>query len=333
MDKSANKSPIRIGFLLIDDFSLISYSAAVEPLRAANLLADNLVYEICSLALNDVQSISSSGAIVPATHIKADCLGLDCLFVVAGGEPTTFDDLSALSWLRRLSLQKCIIGGISGGPVILVKAGIMEGRRMTVHWDHAAYLEQYKASIMVEKSLYVNDRGRLTCAGGTASMDMMHMLITDHHGAAFAFKVSDWLLQTEIRPAFGPQRASIIQRHGIHDEALVLAIEMMENYLGPPRSLSNLANAAGLGERQLNRLFHKRLGTSAMKFYRILRLNKGKDLLRNSTLNITEIALSLGFSSSAHFTTSFSSFFDLTPTEFRKSTPRIDLAPQYKINS
>ncbi len=88
---------------------------------------------------------------------------------------------------------------------------------MTIHWQHAqAVLEAYP-NILLTRSLFIIDRNRLTCAGGTAPLDMMHVLIAERHGAELARKVSDWFLHTEIRPAKGAQRASLVERYGVHD--------------------------------------------------------------------------------------------------------------------
>ena len=88
----------------------------------------------------------------------------------------------------------------------------MAGRRMTVHWEHAAALAEISPHLVIERTLYVIDRDRVTCAGGTAPMDLMHALITQHHGAPFARLASDWFLHTEVRPSGGPQRAGLVNR-------------------------------------------------------------------------------------------------------------------------
>jgi transcriptional regulator GlxA family with amidase domain len=79
-----------------------------------------------------------------------------------------------------------VLGGVSGGPIILARAGLMGDRRMTVHWEYAAALAEVAPDLRLERTLYVIDRDRMTCAGGTAPMDMMHALIATHHGRAFA---------------------------------------------------------------------------------------------------------------------------------------------------
>ena len=313
--------PIQIGFLLIDGFALMSYAAAVEPLRAANLLAGRNLYEIRNFSAGGGQALSSSGAVVPAEdplHAKqGNAVALDFLFVAAGGDPLGFEDTGVFQMLRQAARRGVVLGGISGGPVILAKAGTMGDRRMTVHWEHAAALAEIAPMLLLERSLFVFDRDRITCAGGMAPLDMMHSLIARHQGAAFAQQVSDWFIHTEVRPPGGQQRAGLVERHGTTNPAVIQAIELMENHVSDPLDLAGLARLVSLGKRQLNRLFMEKLGRSTMAFYRDLRLDKARGLLAHSTLSITQIALATGFANSAHFSKAFAERFGQPPSAAR----------------
>lgn len=322
MDRnSLNSSPFRVGILLVDDFALMSYASVVEPLRASNLLAQSLgqydVYSLRYIPAKGLFATSSNGTRVDASGEVARDVDFDLLLVIAGGEPTRFRDEQVFNWLRLLARMGVRLGGVSGGPVILVAAGLMQGRRMTVHWDHAEALAEISPDLIIERSLYVIDRDRVTCAGGIAPLDLMHALITEHHGPVFARKVSDWFMHTDIRPSGGPQRAGLVERFGTTNRAVIDAIEAMENRLADPLSLNDLARFAGVSKRQLNRLFGEKLGQSTMTFYRHLRLEKARSLLQSSTLPMTEIALATGFSSSAHFSKAHTKRYGVPPSSVR----------------
>ncbi len=310
--------PYRVAFVLVDGFALMSYSAAMEPLRAANLLAGEELYAIDHVAVSGDKAVSSAGTEIPATAHAGDVLDIDLLLVVAGGDPARFDKPRVFQWLRQMARRDVLIGGVSGGPVVLARAGLMEGRRMTVHWEHAPALAEISPSLMVERSLYVIDRDRVTCAGGIAPLDLMHALIAMHHGHDFARKVSDWFLHTEVRPSGGPQRASLVERYGTTSPMVIRAIETMENHIAEPLGLDALAQRTGCGPRQLNRLFGDKLGTTTMAFYRELRLQKARNLLAQTTLSITEIALATGFSNSAHFSDAFRRKYAAAPSAMRR---------------
>lgn len=307
----------KIGVLPISGFALMSYASCAEPFRAANLLSRQPLYDLINISV-DGKPVQSSGAasITPQAKV-GDALDLDYLFVIAGGDPASFNDRAVLNWLSRLARFGVRLGGVSGGPVILARAGLMEGRRMTVHWEHAEALLEISPNLLIERTLFVVDRDRVTCAGGTAAMDLMHFLIVQHHGPMFARLVSDWFLHTEIRPSVGPQRGGLVERVGVTNAAILDAVRAMESHVADPLTLRDLAAQAGVSPRQLNRLFNEKLDRSTMGYYRDLRLEKAQNLLRNSALSLTEIALETGFSSSSHFSRSYSALFGQPPTLHR----------------
>ena len=310
----------RIAILLVEGFALMSFAAVTEPLRAANLLAGRRIYDISHFAAGPTASAiisSSSAASVPVRDLREANNNFDLALVVAGGDPVGFRDPFTLQWLRRQARHGRTIGGVSGGPAVLANAGVMTNRRLTIHWEHAAALAERHPGLLLERTLYVVDRDRMTCAGGTAPLDMMHALIAEQHGPDFARKVSDWFMHTEVRPAGGPQRAGLAQRYGTNRSAVLAAIEAMENHIADPLPLTDLALLVGVGVRQLNRQFRAGLGRSAGSFYRDLRLDKSRELLRQTDLRIVDIALATGFADAAHFATAFKRRFAETPSRFR----------------
>src|SRR6056297_273529 len=322
MDKPVTSSPAtrgkrRIGILPIPGFAMMAYAALTEPMRAANLLAGQDLYEMINIGTTSETVASSGNGMVAVQAMTGDDMKLDYLFVVAGGDPAAFHNRAVTGWLHRVARQGVVLGGVSGGPVILAQAGLMGGRRMTVHWEHAAGLTEAQPDLLIERTLYVIDRDRVTCAGGTAPMDLMHALITQHHGGAFARLVSDWFMHTEIRPSAGPQRAGLVERVGSTNAAILDAVEAMEAHVAEPLTLYRLAGTAGLSPRQLNRLFTEKLGRPTMRYYRELRLQKAQSLLRNSPLSLTEIALATGFASSSHFSRAYAAHFGQPPSAYR----------------
>jgi transcriptional regulator GlxA family with amidase domain len=319
MDIRSTTPPITVGILPIDGFALMSYAAVVEPLRAANALSRRHLYETVIFSVDGTEVRSSSAAHVVAQAKVGDSVKLDLLFVIAGGDPLAFRDRKVLEWLRRLARTRLRIGGVSGGPVILARAGLMRGRRMTVHWEHIDALMQAFLDLTIERSLYVIDRDRLTCAGGIAPLDLMRALISSHYGPQLALEVSDWLICTEFRPSQGPQRSGLAERHRITNQAVLDAVAAMEDHIADPLTLSQLANFAQVSPRQLNRLFSAKLGQSTMSYYAKIRLETAHRLLRSSTLSLTDIALAAGFANSSHFSKTYSAQFGDSPSRLRAS--------------
>ncbi|MCA1973527.1 MAG: GlxA family transcriptional regulator [Caenispirillum sp.] len=309
---------MRIGFILIDGYALMSTSAAVEPLRAANLLAGRTLYDMRFLSVGETTARASAGAFFETVPLAEAGVDFDVVFVVAGGNPFAVREPALDAYLKRLDARRVRLGGISGGAAILAVCGLMQGRRFTVHWEHMDALREMSDRFLMERTLFVIDRDRLTCAGGVAPLDMMHALITADHGMDLAREVSDWFIHTRIRPSQDPQRAGLEEKYNVHHPSLLAAIELMDSHIADPLGLEHLAELSGLGLRQFQRLFKDRLGTTVMGFYRDLRLAKAEELLRQSPLSILEVGLASGFPNPAHFARCYRARYGISPSEVRR---------------
>jgi transcriptional regulator GlxA family with amidase domain len=301
------------GFILLPGFALLSYAAAVEPLRAANIVAGREVYRWTSFSPSGADAMSSSGAYVPSAPLPGPHASLHTLFVIAGGNPSDWRLSGVNGCLRALARRGVRLGGISGGPYVLAAAGLLANRRFTLHWEHAPALIEAFPALAPEPARFIIDRDRLTCGGGVAPLDMMHALIAERFGDAFARAVSDWFLHTHVGLPSEPQRASLAERYGVHHAALIAALEKMENTIATPLARAAVAASAGITPRHLDRLFAVHLGTTFSAHYRRLRLDHARNLLRQSALSATEIAVACGFSGGAHFARRYRAEFGVTP--------------------
>ena len=324
MDASLHKTdialneerPYRVGILLIPGFALMSYASTVEPLRAANVLSGRHLYDVVHFCAEEV--VQSSGAARVARQAETGALPqLDLLLVVAGGDPFAIQETGMFRWLRRLARRGVRIGGVSGGPVVLVQSGLMSGRRLTVHWEHAAALADQFPDIVIERRLFVIDRDRVTCGGGTAALDLIHALISEQHGAAFAQLVSDWFLHTDIRAASAPQRGGEVAGAAQYPGRIAEALNAMESHVGDPLSLSQISLIAGTSPRHLNRLFVEVFGQSVMARYRDLRLSTAQRLVRSTAMTVSRIAEATGFANAGHLSNAYVAHFGVRPREDR----------------
>jgi transcriptional regulator GlxA family with amidase domain len=310
-------SPIQsVGFLLVPGFSLMSYASTVEPLRAANRLRGSELYCWWHAAPGNRPAIASSGAsVLPDFSFGADVGQLDLLLVCAGGNPAAFTDKQTFGWLRKLARQGVAIGGVSAGPFILAKAGLLAGRRCTVHWDHMPAFQEAFPEVTLTRSLFELDGDRITCSGGVAGLDMMTTLIARDHGYTLGTAVSEWFLHTYVREGVGPQRMDLRFRLGITDESVLAVLKAMEENLEEPLSRQQLAGLAGISLRQLERSFRQCVNRGVHEHYLGLRLGRSRQLLRETSLPIVEVALAAGFGSASQFSRAFRHAFGFSPRQ------------------
>jgi transcriptional regulator GlxA family with amidase domain len=321
-DKRNLKQATRIGFLLIDGFALMSYASVVEAFRAANVLSGHQLYEWKHISIRDAFISASNGARIRADAQINDAFALDLLLVCAAGNPAVFRDRRAFAKLRYLASRGMRIGGVSGGPYILARAGLLDGYRCTIHWEHRpAFIEAFP-QLDVQYGLYVIDRDRLTCAGGIAGLDLATALIAEDHGRHLATMVSDWYLQTQLREAHASQRMSLRERYKTTNKKVLAALAAMEANLEKPVSRLALAKRNQVSVRQLERLFRSNIQQTVGTTYMRIRLNKATALLKETSVPLVDVALASGFVSASHFSRAFKYWHGRPPSALRNAVGR-----------
>jgi transcriptional regulator GlxA family with amidase domain len=243
--------------------------------------------------------------------------GLRTVVVCSGTEVQRFDSRGAFSWLRRMARNGADVGALCTGSYVLARAGLLDGYRCTIHWENLAGFAEDFPDIEVTSELFEIDRGRFTCSGGTASIDLMLNMIARQHGHELAAAVADQVLHERIRDHHDHQRMSLPARLGVRHPKLLAVIEMMEKNLEEPLSRIELARSAGLSTRQLERLFRKYLNRSPARYYLELRLDKARLLLLQTNMSVIDVALACGFVSASHFSKCYRDFFGRTPRKER----------------
>jgi len=309
--------PQQIGFLLVPDFSLIAFTAAVETLRLANRTSGQELYR-WRMFTSDGQPVRCSSGIVltPEGDLEA-AERLQTVMVCSGVNVHRQEDKHLFSWLRRMDRRGADIGAICTGSDILARAGLLDGYRCTIHWENLAAFSERYPDIEATMELFEIDRNRFTCSGGTAAIDLVMNLISRQYGHELAASVADQFMHERIRDQHDQQRASLPARLGVRHPKLLAVIKLMENNLEEPLSRAELATAAGLSTRQLERLFRKYLNRSPARYYLELRLNKARLLLLQTNMSVIDVALACGFVSASHFSKCYRDFFGRTPRKER----------------
>jgi AraC family carnitine catabolism transcriptional activator len=304
-------------FLLMPGFSVMGFVSAVEPLRVANRFGGEL-YRWHVLSVDGGAVVASNGMSVNADAALEQLKKGTTLWVVAGFEPLKFCTPALEHWLRRLDHEGVTLGGIDTGSFVLAQAGLLDGHRLTLHWEALGAFKESYPQLTVTQELFEVDRRRITSAGGTASIDMMLDLIGQAHGSELAIQVSEQFVLGRIRPRKDHQRMQIATRYGINNKKLVQVIGEMEQHTEPPLSTLDLADGIQVTRRQLERLFRLHLKDTPSNFYLGLRLEKARQLLRQTDLSVLEVSLACGFESPSYFTRSYRARFARCPREDRQ---------------
>lgn len=302
----------RLAFLLLGGFTHLAFACAVEPLRLASLAAGRTLFEWRTLSTDGRKVKSSSGIRVEVDAGVNQLEKGEVLVVVGGLPPAPSERERVIARLRHERAHGRQIMAVCGGVTIIAEAGLADDMDCAVHWQIAqSFAERFpKARI----SLAAFEMGKIpTASGGTAAADLMLSLIRNLHGDDLCRKVADLMVHHAIRDQTGPQTSSLMYHIPGRNAKLASVIRLMEETIDAPLGAEELAEEAGVSVRQMERLFRRYLGTSPKRHYQALRLNRAKDLLVQSDLSITEIAMATGFAAVSHFSKCYRAQFGSSP--------------------
>ena len=300
-------------FVLLDDFTMLSFACAVEALRLANRLSGQALYDWSILSERGTDVACSAGARFPIDGTLREVRRDDTICLCAGLNVTQVTTRPLLSWLRREDRRGARIGGLCTASWIMAQAGLLDRRRATIHWEnHDSFAERFP-EVTLTKSVFTVDGRYFTTAGGTSSIDLMLKLIADDQGEDLANEVADQLIYSSIRTDQDVQRLSMPSRIGVRHPRLAQVIQMMEQNIEDPISPAVLARDVGLSARQLERLFRRYLNRSPKRYYMQLRLQKARSLLLQTDMSVIAIAMACGFASPSHFSKCYRAQYSTTP--------------------
>ena len=309
----AKGAPRRFVFVLLDKFTLLCFAAAVESLRIANRMAGHELYSWIVVGEGGETKACSAGAEFRLNDDLCELTRDDVVVVCGGIDVQHATTKRVLNWLRREARKGLKVGGLCTASYTLAKAGLLDGKRATIHWEnHDSFLEEFE-DVELTKSVFTVDGNRMTTAGGTSSIDLMLKLIADDHGEKLANSVADQLIYSSIRTDQDTQRLSVPTRIGVRHPKLSQVIQMMENNIEEPISPSLLAREVGMSTRQLERLFRRYLNRSPKRYYMELRLQKARNLLMQTDMTVINVALACGFASPSHFSKCYRAHYQTTP--------------------
>ncbi|MDA7551599.1 helix-turn-helix domain-containing protein [Rhodobacteraceae bacterium] len=309
--------------IVLDGFSMLSLAAIVEVLQllSVNSNQDTITYELVG-GVGAKRAQSRSGLDVDCArsieelNLKMHQKGV---FLCCGRDVPEKDRDHLRSLLRFANRQNIPIFGVDAAAWILADAGVLNGRTVAVHWDASCAFSERFPEVKVRNSLFLRDGNIVTCAGDLATVDMMMELLQTDFPAVQPGSVWNELQlslpRTEdcTQPGYRTERI----RHLI--EPLRTILTLMDRNIEEPLSMLEISRHAGLSVRQIERLFARHLSASPVRYYRSLRLENARQLIEQTKLKLTDIAVATGFSTQSQLTKAFRVEFNTTPTSLRNS--------------
>ncbi|KAB7613995.1 helix-turn-helix domain-containing protein [Amylibacter sp. SFDW26] len=296
-------------------------TSMIEPLRAANEIVGKDVFS-WQLVGETHSRVTSSAAVGFDPDIDLDGVdGLDYLYVLSAPQSEFKDAKHSNGVLRRLVQHGMYIGGISGGVFPLARAGLLDGFTTSVHWCYRAAFEAEFPQLETVDDVIYSDRSRTTVSGAAAGFDVMLNLIKQEHDSEVMTEVACWFQHPLVRGAGVQQRIPTANSSSTDDmlpPAIQKAVQLFSESLDEPISVTEVADIVGLSPRQMERKFKQETGQSPIHFYRSKRMNAARQLVQYSGVSMAQIALAVGYSTSALLVKYYTEEFGVTPQEDRE---------------
>jgi transcriptional regulator GlxA family with amidase domain len=326
----ASLAPItQVSFVIIPRFNMATLITMIEPLRVANYLSPQPLYQWDILSADGSDIPASNGLSISALPLDDRTRRGEMIFTLASWGAEDYANRDLLAWLRRQSRDGARLCAVELGSYLLAKAGLLTKGRIATHWSWAPGFQERFPDLALTEQIYTVEDPVLTCAGGMAGVDLMLHLIARTHGDGMAGEVADQILHQPIRPATAPQRRSLGQGTDQFSPILRRAIALIEDTIADPLTVPDIADQLGLSQRQLERLFHRGLGCTVVQFGTLVRLQHARVLLIATKLSVREIATATGFNSLSHFTSAFRKCFDRRPSDYRQGWAPTEATPSW----
>ncbi len=320
----ADASPrLRVGFLLAPNFTLTAFAGFVDALRLAADEGDRsrpIEIEWSVIGKPGGAVASSCGAAVQPWAEMEDPERYDYIVVVGGllhgGQkvlPGTYP------FLKSAARAGVALVGLCTGSFVLARAGLLEGYVACVSWFHREeFVAEFPGQGMITNRMFIVDRDRMTCAGGTSVVHLAAYIIEKHCGRALASKSLRIMIEDQPLPANTPQPESVVTRQS-HDSVVRQAMLLIEQKLGQPDPLTEVSAALGISMRQLERKFAADVGLTPRDYRLQLRLTRARWMIEHTDLSVTDVGFECGFGDCSHFSRAFTNHFKVRPSSLRRS--------------
>ena len=310
----AHDGTTQVSFVLFDRFSNHVFANALEPLRAANTILNSPGYAWEILTLDGGTVSSSAGMkVMPDGRLDGESAG-DILVVLPSYGYRDFATVTLTRALRAARSRFKALAGIDGGAWLLASAGLLDGRRATIHFDEQDAFAEAFPDVIVTRDRWIDDGDRMTASGAVTAFELMLALIEREHGAALPLRIASLFSANDADTA-GP-----LLPKG-RDQRVRLALAAMEAAIETPRPIAEIATDAGCTQKDLEHRFRQAFGAPPRTVYAHLRMGAAKRMVEESALPVAEIAGRAGYDNASAFTRAYRRAFGVSPRQARSGRP------------
>ncbi len=216
------------------------------------------------------------------------------------------------NFLYKLDQQKIALGGLCTGAYVLAKANLLNGFRASLHWENTLAAQEEFPLVQFTPHIFTIDANRFTCSGGLAAIDLGLALVEIHY-PNIAKRICEQFIVHQVRESNEIQHQPIAEHKKKLDFQIQEVLRLMENNINEPLTIAEIAQHVKIQPRTLERLFKMNLQLAPKEYYLKLRLTYAQNLLKQSTLNISNIALACGFCNVSSFTKAYKAFLTIPP--------------------
>lgn len=224
------------------------------------------------------------------------------------------------------------LASVCTGVFLLAHCGVLDGTTATTHWRYCSMLADCYPALRVDPNvLYTHDDGRKvwTSAGVTAGIDLCLAILSQRIGAAATAAVARSMVLPAARRGgqaqFVPPRQRGPQSVG---STLEEVCSRVRHDLARPWTLADLARAARMSPRTVQRRFGEERGVTPSQWIIGERITAACELLEDSDLTIEQIACRVGFASSDLLRKHFAGRLTISPSRYREAFARSRMTMQ-----
>ena len=280
------------------------------------------IYSVEVVSISSSRSlIANCGVRITADRTFREVRGKIDTLLVAGGDAIEQNEINAeaVRWLKRISTRIRRVGSVCTGAMLLARAGLLDGRRATTHWNWCQTLIKRAPRARVERDpIFVRDENVYTSAGVTAGMDLALALVEEDHGSRLALQVARNLVLYLRRPG-GQSQFSAALSLQLTDRKPLLELEawVLDN-LQKPLTVPLLAQRLAMSPRNFARVFTKEMKTTPAKFVERLRVEAARRRLEESHNGMETIADECGFGNVNSMRNVFQRTIKIAPGQYRR---------------